>query len=358
MPIHARFTDYFPGLDHFVISVDTVSTSLVAKWGDDTYDVLEPLNGPHLRFGAEHAYGSSGHRLDGVYTIRVIDLATGESDKLVAQYFPGADDAKTLTGSDASDLLVSGSRADHLDGGRGQDVIYGGDGADVLSGGAAADLILTGSGDDTVFGGGGDDSITATSSGAHLLNGGGGDDSLQGDNGGRNSVGGDTLRGGVGNDTLTLTTASSPDNPKRDHLLGGSGDDKLSGDLGTDELHGGSGADTLAGGLGNDILNLGKDDGSRDVVVYHARDEGQDKIRDFTPGEDVIALNFIPHSADPHFLAGADPVSGGTGVWLLYDTDDGRLTVDIDGTGGKAAIALATLKDVPAITLADFTFGT
>ncbi|MEJ2227955.1 MAG: calcium-binding protein, partial [Alphaproteobacteria bacterium] len=77
--------------------------------------------------------------------------------------------------------------------------------------------------------------------------------------------GNDLLIGGSGDDTLSGGDGS-------DVLLGGSGDDRLYGGDGNDLLIGGSGDDTLSGGDGSDIL-IG---GSGDDLIYGG--EGSDVL--------------------------------------------------------------------------------
>lgn len=55
-----------------------------------------------------------------------------------------------------------------------------------------------------------------------------------------------------------------------DALRGGSGDDRLTGGLGSDVLRGGSGADRLSGGLGSDVLY-----GNGGADTLDAQDGGQ-----------------------------------------------------------------------------------
>lgn len=108
--------------------------------------------------------------------------------------------------------------------------------------------------------GGGDDAVTVNRAvGVPVtLRGGPGNDRLTG---GANVLG-DRLVGGPGDDVLS--GMNGPDvlygGPGNDTLLGGPGDDKLCGGPGDDKLYGGSGNDVLRGEAGEDLLvdNLGE----------------------------------------------------------------------------------------------------
>ena len=54
-------------------------------------------------------------------------------------------------------------------------------------------------------------------------------------------------------------------------------------------------------------------------------------------------------------MAGSDPVPvlSGAGVFL-YDTDDGGLAWDDDGTGANAPVTIAILLNQAALSAADF----
>ncbi|WP_129782222.1 hypothetical protein [Peristeroidobacter soli] len=111
------------------------------------------------------------------------------------------------------------------------------------------------------------------SSEVHIL-GGAGNDTLTGTRGDDVLVGGagtDVLRGGDGDDTLsgglgndTLEGGAGNDmldgGDGIDVLRGGDGNDSLNGGLGNDTLEGGAGNDVLDGGAGNDILRGGAGD--------------------------------------------------------------------------------------------------
>jgi Ca2+-binding RTX toxin-like protein len=162
---------------------------------------------------------------------------SGDGDDLVS----GGDGADTLhggTGGDelygegGSDLVYGDSGSDTLYGGMGADTLYGGTGADELYGDAGNDILSGDSGNDTLYGGAGLDT----------LYGGAGSDSLYGD------AGNDALYGGAGNDTLFGGAGS-------DTLVGGSGSDVINAGDSDDSVYGGAG-DTIIGGLGDDTLTI------------------------------------------------------------------------------------------------------
>ena len=110
------------------------------------------------------------------------------------------------------------------------------------------------------------------------------------------------LLGGAGNDAITGGGGADlmDGGPGRDDLSGGAGDDILSGGQGRDSLHGGDGSDRLDGGTGRDVL--GGDAGDDAISGGAGRDileggEGNDSLdggnsRDSItggPGADDIA---------------------------------------------------------------------
>jgi Ca2+-binding RTX toxin-like protein len=176
---------------------------------------------------------------------------------------------ENLIGSAGQDRMTGNSQANLLQGGAGDDTLAGGDGNDTLDGGegintlsyadktTAVSLTLSdGTAAVTISMGTEHDSVlnfrnVVGGAGQDSLTGNAADNDLNGGDGNDSMsglAGADTLRGGLGNDTL----------------LGGDGIDSLLGGDGDDTLMGGAGADVLDGGNG---LNTASYTSSTAVVV-------------------------------------------------------------------------------------------
>lgn len=209
---------------------------------------------------------------------------TDAGDRGVSQIF----DFDVTVFSEAATYAGTGTRSHFVFGSDEGDDLTGGDGADALHGGLGGDTIEGGAGNDRLYGGAGVDDLT----------GGEGDDNV---------------RGNGGDDTLS----------------GGAGDDKIVGGAGKNDLSGGAGADTFVfkGGVG-----------------------AEDTIRDFVSGEDRIRLDGSAFTGLTHgalgegvFVANATGEATGAAQRLIYDTSDGSLFYDADGSGVGAAILIARL---------------
>ena len=184
----------------------------------------------------------------------------------------------TFQGGDGRDRIEGAKGDDRLTGGAGDDRLMGGKGADRLMGGSGADRVSGGKGRDTVWLGRGDDIFTdereAGKRGADTARGEGGNDAILG------GGGADRFLGGAGRDRI-LGGAGA------DRIEGGRGNDRLAGERGDDRLMGGKGADVLTGGRGNDKM-LG---GAGADTFRFAKGFGKDRIADFRPGTDLLALD-------------------------------------------------------------------
>lgn len=178
--------------------------------------------------------------------------------------------AITLNGGAGNDSLTGGASADQLNGGDDNDTLVGGAGNDTLAGEAGADRLTGGAGVDQLNGGSeldlvvesADANFTLTDSSlligavadplsdieGAILTGGAAANTL---NASAFTLGGVSLFGGAGNDTLTGSNLG-------DSLNGQAGDDQLIGADGDDRLTGEAGNDSFNTGLGNDsIVEIG-----------------------------------------------------------------------------------------------------
>jgi Ca2+-binding RTX toxin-like protein len=272
--------------------------AVVVTGNSFTYNGAEPIDGVVttllLKQGGLTVGTVTGLALD--YGDFVANLAANGVDTAVKHLLTNADTilgssfADALSGNGGNDVISGLSGADRLYGDAGEDTLYGGLHDDQLFGGADDDHLFGEEGNDSLYGGGGvnefdggsgidtawfTDStvairVTLTGSSEAFVHsgmflhgtiknvenivGGEGNDTLTGDdlaNSISGSNGNDTLEGGIGDDSL----------------LGGSGNDSLQGDSGNDELRGSTGDDLLNGGLGADTMDGGSGDDTY-VVDY------------------------------------------------------------------------------------------
>lgn len=121
-----------------------------------------------------------------------------------------------------------------------------------VNGGEGVDTIEINGPNYRAYGDGGEDTLTSVRLGGRVF-GGAANDRLT-------LMGGGTATGGAGNDVLRATKAQ-----QRTTLLGGAGDDKISGSPVDDYVIGGSGEDKILTGAGDDLVYV-RDGGTRDIV--------------------------------------------------------------------------------------------
>ncbi|GAB3267055.1 calcium-binding protein [Kineosporia babensis] len=166
-------------------------------------------------------------------------IGTKGDDRLVAKRI-----GDVLCGLGGNDVLLGSAGKDTLDGGAGDDILNGGLGADVLIGGSGTDTLSYADRTTPVTvdlsskaGVGGKNENDRIFAGIEDVLGGTGNDRITG-----NALA-NLLTGGAGNDLLIGAAAG-------DTLSGGAGNDKLLGGDGNDKLLGGAGKDTIDGGKG------------------------------------------------------------------------------------------------------------
>jgi Ca2+-binding RTX toxin-like protein len=122
-----------------------------------------------------------------------------------------------------------------------------------------------------------------------------------------------------------------------------------------DKLVGGAGADTFEGGAGSDEITLG---GGSDTLIFSSL-SGIDTVKDFNPAQDVIqlakaamaALGAVGGLTDAEFEAGAGLAAATEATTrIFYNETSGALYYDADGSGGGAAVQLATFTTAPQLT--------
>lgn len=130
---------------------------------------------------------------------------------------------------------------------------------------------------------------------------------------------------------------------------------------GADRLFGGSGGDLLDGGLGADMLMGGAGEDFFRFTTALGPDN-VDRIRDFDAADDTILLDSLIFDglgddgalSFDAFHASAAGVSFDGEDRIIYDSDDGILSYDADGSGGTASIAFARLGPDLDLTSDDF----
>jgi Ca2+-binding RTX toxin-like protein len=195
----------------------------------------------------------------------------------------GGDGNDTLDGGPGADLLHGWDGGDQLLGGSGEDTLFGESGPDMLQGQLGADFLSGGVDIDCVSyqdhaspvvadldGATGDDGSAGEAdtiaSDVECLIGGEGNDVLTGDdldNLIEGWSGSDVLNGLGGSDKLAGESATGGyGTPGNDVIRGGNGDDWLLGNEGDDQLYGEAGDDRLEGGPDTDHCEIGPGGGT------------------------------------------------------------------------------------------------
>lgn len=215
-----------------------------------------------------------------------------------------------LRGTGKDDLLVG--RAGERDG------VFGFGGDDTYRAAPGGDVFIGGGGVDTVdYSGSANGVLVSLNSGGELFG--------FGKRGARNDLfdGVENVTGSPHADVLRGDGAANALNGKGadDRLIGLRGADALDGGNGDDELFGGTGRDLLTGGNGNDLMVGGR---GPDTFVWTDRREGQDVVRGFEDGSDILnfegtGLAFRQIGIDPAGDGASTQVTAGRTVILIED---------------------------------------
>jgi len=305
---------------------------------------------------------------------------------------------ENVIGGTGRDILTGDALANRLDGGGSNDVLMGGGGEDALDGGIGldtadysdktvsvaltlngatpADVLIDGVLEDTVqnieivIGGSAGDSLTGDQF-ANRLEGGAGDDVLKG--GGGN----DALEGGLGIDTadysdktesvaMTLATSKSAsvtvDGVAEDtvryieNVIGGSGNDTITGDKTANLFRGGAGNDALDGAAGIDTADYS--DKTVSVAVALANSTAVDVLVDGLVEDNLRSIENVVGGSGNDILsgdslvnrleggAGNDILKGGNGKDIL---DGGTGSDTVDYSDKIVAVTLTLSGATPAV---------
>ncbi|MBF0214830.1 MAG: hypothetical protein HQM00_14930 [Magnetococcales bacterium] len=335
-------------------------------FGDSGNDALYGGAGNDLLDGGSGDNRLSGGSGDDVYILHgsrrneVIESSGGGIDRIesaVSWQLRDYIEQLTLTGE--ANLKGTGNRRDNLlRGNLGNNILEGESGNDELHGEAGNDTLIGGSGNDQLFGGLGDDlyivdagdilgeeldagidlvkSSLSWTLGNHLEN------LLL--TGSRNLQG----TGNLLDNTLTGNRGANG-------LQGGDGHDRLRGEEGRDELQGDAGDDLLIGGSGSDRLTGGA---GADRFQFLQKTDGGDTITDFDASQNDQLLfvsrpfgNLATGTLDAARLSVGTTGRATTAEQrFVFNTSNGVLKYDSDGSGSRAAVTIATLTQVSALS--------
>ncbi|HEX8257135.1 MAG TPA: hypothetical protein VF589_05850, partial [Allosphingosinicella sp.] len=280
----------------------------------------------------------------------------------------GRDGGDLLFGAGGDDRLVGGAGDDGLSGDAGDDDLSGGSGNDSLNGGFDNDRLAGGSGNDLVDGG----------AGADLLIGGSGNDRYNVDRMGDRIVeeegsGADrlfaranyTLRDGVDIETISTiansgtATISLTGNEIANSITGNAGVNALAGGGGGDQLFGLAGNDRLSGGAGNDLATGGAGTDRFLFDTALSATANVDRLLDFSPTDDMIALDRAIFGGIPSGVLTAAAFRAGAAAQddsdrIVYDAATGNIYYDADGLNGAAQILFAQVDAGTPLTRVDF----
>jgi Ca2+-binding RTX toxin-like protein len=311
----------------------------------------------------------------GIDTVEIERVATLVNSYFLPQFVENANVVGTgsfnVTGNDLNNNLVGNDSLNVLTGLGGNDYLFGGGGSDTLVGGQGNDTyLLTNAhpitndlipkfGYDTVIeeADAGTDTVvvqryfnflTGYTLGDNIERGvisGTGSFNLTGNelnNELRGNIAANRIVAAAGDDSILGRDGN-------DTLAGGNGNDTVNGGSGNDVIFGGPGQDQLEGGTGNDIFNFANTPGSANA----------DTVLDFSVADDVIRLHSSVFTAlSPGVLApGAfrvGTVAEDANDRIIYNSVDGRLFYDSDGTGANPRQLIATFS--PGLFLSNLDF--
>ena len=330
--------------------------------GTDTLSQIENINGTAL---ADTLIGNSGANIltGGLGADYLLGL--GGNDRLIA----GGGVPNTLQGGTGDDVYVvelsndtiiefTGEGIDRVESlantatlrNNVENLTFVGTGNFVGSGNSLANVITGGTGADYLIGNDGDDILFGGTGAANTLQGGIGNDIYV-----VSTTGDSTIEfSGGGIDTVQSATSHTLSNNVENLIYTGSGNFGGTGNSLANSISGGAGKDTLNGLGGDDILT-----GGAGTDQFRFSSTGLDRITDFVSGVDRVGLAnaAFSHTASFVLIQGVGVQAATAAVsTFLYNKSTGLLSFDADGSGGGAAVTIATLNAGLTLAPGDFLF--
>jgi Ca2+-binding RTX toxin-like protein len=246
--------------------------------------------------------------------------------------------AITATGNTLDNVITGNANANILNGGAGNDTLNGAGGSDTLDGGVGADIMSGGTQNDTYFVDNIGDQVIESTGAA---------------NGAQDKVVASisyTLAANVeilALDAVVNASVNATGNALANTITGNAGANRIDGGQGTDTLSGGTGADQFVFSTTLSAANV-------------------DTITDFSAASgDTIRLSgaVFAHLGQSNSILLATGFHAGTAAALaatnaaehiLFDTANGKLFYDADGSGAGLAVQFAQISNVNTLTSAAF----
>ncbi|TMV02604.1 hypothetical protein FGK63_20465 [Ruegeria sediminis] len=225
------------------ITSEMIALSVSDNDGDGHNNIVLSIQGTTQTVTIEDCFYTNASYNQAVEYLEFADGTVIDLGELYSSTrYQGTSGNDSYSGTGLGEFMYGLEGDDYMFGEAGNDTLHGGDGNDELRGGW---------GDDKHYGDAGDDLIVAWD-GDDLASGGTGNDSLYGNNGN------DQLYGDDGNDTIDGGNGD-------DNHYGGAGDDLVLGNAGTDFFDGGEGVDTIDFSYSSNNFNM---DLSQEIVVF------------------------------------------------------------------------------------------
>lgn len=276
----------------------------------------------------------------------VNEIGTTGTDRVISSFSLSLTDTSRIGGSveylslsGSANINGTGNSLNNLiHGNVGSNGLYGLDGNDTIYGWAGNDTLDGGKGNDTLEGGTGNDKYYVDSTGDRVIE-----------------------ASNAGTDVVSSSISFAAGGQHIENiLLTGSASINATGNVLNNYLVGNSAANIISGGAGNDLLTGGE---GRDAFVFNTAPNSttnRDTITDFNVVADTIwiensiftALGATGALAAAAFHIGASAIDASDRI--IYNTTNGFLYYDADGSGQALATQFASLTKGLAMTNADF----